>query len=205
MTTLRRFALLFALEMMTMGMAARTAHAQVLTESAPPPWPDPNKFSKGPFASGEMGAFAYLGKAGKYAAPGVAFGVRLGYDLFRWLDVQAHVLGASEDASTPPPTFGQSFQTYLYAGEVRLKLQLRRFQLFAEGGAALAQLSSNVLDVVGVSHGSRFSFAAIGGGGLDYHTLNRHFSVGLGADYVWLQALTGGHALSADVYLRYTR
>ncbi len=184
---------------------ARTARAQVIAEPAPPPWPDPKKFAKGPFASGEVGALVYLGRAGKYTAPGVAFGVRLGYDLFRWLDVQAHVMGASSDASTPPPTVGQSFQTYVYAGEVRLKLQLRRFQLFAEGGAALAQLSSNVLDQVGVTHGSNVSFSVVAGGGLDYHTLNRHFSVGLGVDYVWLQALTGGHALSADVYLRYTR
>jgi hypothetical protein len=152
-----------------------------------------------------VGTLVYLGRAGKYAQPGVAFGVRLGYDLFRWLDVQAHILGASSDASTPPPQFGQSFQTYLYAGEVRLKLQIHRFQLFAEGGAALAQVSTNVLEQVGVTHGSNFTFTVIAGGGLDYHTLNRHFSVGLGGDYVWLATFTGGHALSLDVYLRYTR
>ncbi len=199
-----RLALLFALGM-TMLSTARPARAQVIAEPAPPSWPDPKKFAKGPFASGEVGALVYLGRAGKYTAPGVAFGVRHGYDLFRWLDVQAHVMGASSDASTPPPTFGQSFQTYLYAGEVRLKLQLHRFQLFAEGGAALAQVSTNVLEQVGVTHGSNFSFAVVAGGGLDYHTLNRHFSVGLGADYVWMASFTGGHALSADVYLRYTR
>jgi hypothetical protein len=198
-------ALRFALGMMMLGVVARPAHAQVIAEPAPPPWPDPKKFAKGPFASGEVGALVFLGRAGRYADPGVAFGVRLGYDLLRWLDVQAHVMGASSNASTPPPTFGQSFQTYLYAGEVRLKLQLRRFQLFAEGGAGLGQVSSNVLDQVRVTRGSPFSLAVIGGGGLDYHTLNRHFSVGLGADYVWMQAWRGGHALSADVYLRYTR
>ncbi len=204
MTTRLRFALLLALGMVGM-CTVRPARAQVITEPAPPPWPDPKKFAKGPFASGEVGAFAYLGRAGRYADPGVAFGVRLGYDLVRWLDVQAHVLGASSDATTPPPTTGQSFQTYLYAGEVRLKLQLHRFQLFAEGGAALAQVSTNVLEQVGVTHGSNFSFAVVAGGGLDYHTLNRHFSVGLGADDVWMASFTGGHALSADVYLRYTR
>src|SRR6185436_21086654 len=127
---------------------------------------DPKKFAKGPFASGEVGALVYLGRAGRYADPGVAFGVRLGYDLFRWLAVQAHVLGASSNASTPPPTFGQSFQTYLYAGEVRLSLQIRRFALFAEGGAALAQVSTNVLEQVGVTHGSNFTFAVVAGGGL---------------------------------------
>ncbi len=204
MTTTRvRAALLMLL--VTPMLPARSAHAQVIAEPAPPPWPDPKKFAKGPFASGVVGALVYVGRAGKYVDPGVSFGVRLGYDLVRWLDVQAHVLGASSDASTPPPTFGQSFQTYLYAGEVRLKLQLHRFQLFAEGGAALAQVSTNVLEQVGVTHGNHFSLAVVAGGGLDYHTLNRHFSVGLGADYVWLQAFSGGHALSADVYLRYTR
>ena len=184
---------------------AEEAQAQVIAEPAPPPWPDPKKFAKGPFASGEIGTLVYLARAGKYTDPGVAFGVRLGYDLFRWLDVQAHVMGASSDASLPPPQVGQSFQTYLYAGEVRLKLQIHRFQLFAEGGAALAQVSTNVLERVGVTHGSNFTFAVVAGGGLDYHTLNRHFSVGLGGDYVWLSTFTGGHALSLDVYLRYTR
>ena len=205
MTTRLGLALLLALEMTVVAATAGEARAQVIAEPAPPPFPDPKKFAKGPFASGEVGAFAYVGRAGKYTSPGVAFGVRLGYDLFRWLDVQAHVLGASSDASTPPPQVGQSFQTYLYAGEIRLKLQLHRFQLFAEGGAALAQVSTNVLEQVGVTHGSNFTFAVVGGGGLDYHTLNRHFSVGLGADYVWLASFTGGHAISADVYLRYTR
>ena len=199
-----RLALLLALGM-TMMSTAHQAAAQVIAEPAPPPFPDPKKFAKGPFASGELGAVVFLGKAGRYADPGVAFGVRLGYDLFRWLDVQAHVMGESSNAATPPPQLGQSFQTYLYAGEVRLKLQIHRFQLFAEGGAGLGQLSSNVLDQAGITHGSRFSVAIVGGAGLDYHTLNRHFSVGLGADYVWLSQFTGGHALSLDAYLRYTR
>ena len=201
----RRLALLFALEMTAMLAMAARAEAQVIAEPAPPPWPDPKKFAKGPFASGEVGTLVFLGPIGKYAKPGVAFGVRLGYDLFRWLDVQAHVMGASSDANLPPPTVGQSFQTYLYAGEVRLKLQLRRYQLFAEGGAALGELSTNVLQQVGITRGSEFSFAVVAGGGLDYHTLNRHFSVGLGGDYVWLAQFTGAHSLSLDVYLRYTR
>ncbi|HEY2749067.1 MAG TPA: hypothetical protein VGL86_30815 [Polyangia bacterium] len=200
-----RLALLFALGMTMLFATAQRAEAQVITEPAPPPWPDPKKFAKGPFASGEVGTLVFLGPIGKYAEPGVAFGVRLGYDLFRWLDVQAHVMGASSDAKLPPPTVGQSFQTYLYAGEVRLKLQIHRIQLFAEGGAALAEVSTNVLQQVGITRGSEFSFAVVAGGGLDYHTLNRHFSVGVGGDYVWLSQFTGGHGLSLDVYLRYTR
>ena len=200
-----RLALLLALGMTMMSMA-RAGGAR---RSSPSPRrrrsPIRRSSPRGPSPRASSAPLVFLGKAGRYADPGVAFGVRLGYDLFRWLDVQAHVMGESSNASTPPPQLGQSFQTYLYAGEVRLKLQLHRFQLFAEGGAGLGQLSSNVLDQVGVTHGSRFSVAIVGGAGLDYHTLNRHFSVGLGADYVWLAAFTGGHALSLDAYLRYTR
>jgi hypothetical protein len=197
--------LLLALGMIVQLSTEPRARAQVIAEPAPPPWPDPKKFAKGPFVSGELGTMMFLGRAGRYADPGVAFGVRLGYDVFRWLAVQGHVIGSSADANLPPPTVGQSFQTYLFAGELRFTLQIRRFALFGEGGAALALLSSNILDQVNISHGGLTSFSVIGGAGLDYHTLNRHFSVGVGADYVWMQAWNGGHALSIDAYLRYTR
>ncbi len=182
----------------------RVAQAQVVTEPAPPLWPDPKKFAKGPFASGELGALVFFGRAGRYSSAGPAFGVRLGWDIFRWLDVQAHLMGSSHDAQTPPPTSGQSFQTLLYAGEVRLKLQIRRFQLFAEGGAGLGQITSNVLDQVGVTNGHLFTLAVIAGGGLDYHTLNRHFSVGLGVDYLYLNDWHHTSSLTAQAYLRYT-
>lgn len=181
------------------------ARAQVVAEPAPPPWPDPKKFAKGPFASGELGALVFLGHAGKYAGPGPTFGVRLGYDVLRWLAVQAHVMGSSEDATLPPPTSGQSFQTLLYTGEVRLSVAIHRFALFAEGGAGIGQVTSNVLDMVGVTDGHSVSLAVVAGGGLDYHTLNRHFSVGLGVDYLWLQSFASSSALSVDAYLRYTR
>jgi hypothetical protein len=180
------------------------ARAQVVTEPPPPLWPDPKKFAKGPFASGEIGALVFFGRAARYASPGPVFGVRLGWDLFRWLDVQAHVAGSSHDANTPPPTFGQSFQVLMYTGEVRLKLQIRRFQLFAEGGAGLGQITSNVLDQVGVTDGNHYSLVVIAGGGLDYHTLNRHFSVGLGADYLFLADWHQQSSLTAQAYLRYT-
>ena len=63
---LRRLALLSALGMTTLS-TAQTAEAQVIAEPAPPPWPDPRKFAKGPFASGEVGTLVYLGRAGRYA------------------------------------------------------------------------------------------------------------------------------------------
>jgi hypothetical protein len=199
-TRLPRLAIVVA----ALASLAGPARAQVIAEPAPPPFPDPKKFARGFFAEGDLGAAVFLGRAGRYASPGVMMGARLGYDLFRWLAVQAHVVGVSANANLPPPTVGQTFQTYVFAGEARFGLQLRRFQLFAEGGGGAVMLSNNILDAVGVSHGSRASFAVVAGGGLDYHTLNRHFSFGLGADYVWMGQFTNAHALTVDGYLRYT-
>ncbi len=195
---------------LTVGLGAATlapvaARAQVITEPAPPPPPDPSKFARGFFASGELGALVFLGHTGRYAGPGPAFGVRLGYDLFRWMAIQAHVAGASSDADTPPPTSGQAFQTLLYMGELRFTARIRRVALFAEGGAGAAQLTSNVLDLVNITRGQLFSLAVVGGGGIDYHTLNRHFSVGLDADYIWMQGFSKTSSLTASAYLRYTK
>ncbi len=189
----------------TVTVAPAVAHAQVITEPPPPSWPDPSKFARGFFATGELGALVFLGKAGRYAGPGPAFGVRLGYDIFRFMDVQVHVTGGSNDADTPAPTSGQAFQTLLYTGELRFTARFRRVGLFAEGGAGVAQLTSNVLDLVGITDGQRFSLAVVGGGGIDYHTLNRHFSVGLDADYVWMEGFSKTSSLTASAYLRYTK
>lgn len=180
------------------------ATAQVIAEQAPPRFPDPKKFARGFYAQGEIGALTYLGKAGKYAGPGAAFGVRLGYDVLRWLSVQAHVLGATAEATIPGPNQGQAFQTLVYGGEAHFQAQIRRFGLFAEAGAACAQIASNVLDDAGVTNGNHFSLAVVAGGGLDYHTLNRHFSFGVSADYLWLANFDKSHAISAQAFLKYT-
>ena len=164
--------------------------AQVITEPAPPPWPDPKKFAKGPFASGEVGTLVFSARAGKYAEPGVAFGVRLGYDLFRWLDVQAHVLGAELrrlDAAAAVrsvvPDLPLRRRGASQAADPPLPA-LRRGRRGA--GAGLDQRAR-----AGRRHPRQRTsrFAVVAGGGLDYHTLNRHFSVGLGADYLWLADL----------------
>ncbi len=183
---------------------AAPARAQVIAEPAPPAFPDPKKFAHGFYAEGDVGAVVFLGRAGRYAAPGPVFGARIGYDFTRWLAVQAHVAGASNDANLPPPTVGQTFQTYEFAGEARFAIPIQRFQIFAQGGAGVAVLSTNVLDSVGVTHGGHATLIIVGGGGLDYHTLNRHFSVGLGGDYAWLANFTNAHALEITAYLKYT-
>ena len=185
-------------------LGAGSARAQVISEQAPPRFPDPKHFARGFYAQGELGALTYLGRAGKYAGPGAAFGVKLGYDVLRWLSVQAHVMGASAEAKIPGPNEGQSFQTLVYGGEAHLQAQIRRVGLYAEAGAACAQIASNVLDAANVTNGHRFTVAAVAGGGVDYHTLNRHFSFGIGADYLFLAKFDKSHAISAQAFLKYT-
>jgi hypothetical protein len=187
-----------------LALASVPARAQVITEPKPPPFPDPKKFARGFFAQGEIGALFFVGNTASYAAAGPSFGMRLGYDLFRFLALQLHVAGASHEATLPPPTSGQSLQSYLYAAEVRAQIQIRRVALSLDGGAGLAQLSSNVLDQVAVTNGTLYSLAVVAGAGFDYHTLNRHFSLGLNVDYIWMQAFSDTHALAATAYLRYT-
>jgi hypothetical protein len=108
--------------------------------------------------------------------------------------------------NAPPPASDQTLQTYLYEAELRFKLQVRRFGLFAQAGAGLGQLSTNLLDLFTVTGGRLFSAALVAGGGLDYHTLNRHFSFGLNSEYVWLAQMGpgGSHGLTINGYLRYT-
>jgi hypothetical protein len=131
--------------------------------------------------------------------------VRLGYDILRWLSVQGHVLGSAGSVNLPGPEHGQSYETLVYGGEVHLQAQIRRVGLFAEGGVACAQIPTNVLDEAGITGGHHFSLAAIGGGGIDFHTLNRHFSFGASVDYLWMEKFDKSSALSAQAFIKYTR
>lgn len=178
------------------------ALAQVVTEPAPPQFPDPKKFSKGFFASGELGATAYFGKLGHAAAPGISFGIRTGYDVLRYLSIELRISGQSSSATTPAPVVGQTFQLFLYGGDVRFTLPIKQVSVSLEGGAALGQLSSNVLQPIGIS--TKLSVVALAGLGVDYHTLNKHFSLGLAADYLYLHQFGRAHGLQTVAYLRYT-
>lgn len=204
----------FAHLVVAAALAAPTAaRAQVVGETPTVKFPDARRFARGPFAEGDVGAMLYLGRLGQFAEPGPAFAIRLGYDLQRWLAVQAYAGATMSSASAPPPFLGQSFQTYWYGLEGRLQLQLRRVGLYLAGGAGGLNLSSNLFGVdrrdpsgadFNVTFVRRFTFIALAGAGIDLHTLNRHFSVGLAADYMWLAQFSSSHALSLAAYLRYT-
>jgi len=185
---------------------APAARAQVTAEPANAVvFPDPNKFARGLYTEGEIGAVAFFGRAGDTVSPGFAVGARVGYDLFRWLALQAHFLGSTHQLSDcAGPLSGQLLQTYQAALEGKLTLRFGQASIFGEGGIGVARLSTNALYVLMVEPQYRVGFTAGGGAGADYHSLSRHFSVGVRGDYLVMTNLSSSQELMATTYLRYT-
>jgi len=185
---------------------ASAARAQVTAEPASAVvFPDPNKFARGLYTEGEIGAVAFFGRAGDTVSPGFAVGARVGYDVFRWLALQAHFLGSTHQLSDGAGALsGQLLQTYQAALEGKLTLRFGQASIFGEGGIGVARLSTNALYVLMVEPQYRVGFTAGGGAGADYHSLSRHFSVGVRGDYLVMTNLSSSQELMATTYLRYT-
>jgi hypothetical protein len=187
------------------SVLAPQARAQVTKEPDVAIFPDPNKFAHGLYTEGELGAVAFFGPAGDNVAPGFAIGARLGYDVFRFFAVQVHGLGSTHlTKAGDHPQGDQLIQTYQGTVEGKLTLRFGQVSLFGEGGVGVTRLSTNILYVLGVEQQYRTGLTAGGGGGVDYHSLSRHFSIGLRGEYYWLRDLSSSKALIATTYLRYT-
>jgi hypothetical protein len=184
---------------------ASAARAQVTAEPSAVVFPDPNKFARGLYTEGEIGAVAFFGPAGDNVSPGFAIGARLGYDIFRWLALQAHFLGSTHQLSGEAgPLTGQLLQTYQAVLEGKLTLRFGQTSLFGEGGIGAARLSTNALYALMVEPKYRVGFVAGGGAGVDYHSLSRHFSIGIRGDFLVMSNLSSSQELMATTYLRYT-
>jgi hypothetical protein len=186
-------------------LPAARAHAQVTKEPEAAIFPDPKKFAHGLYTEGEIGAVAFFGPAGENVAPGFAIGARLGYDVFRFFAVQAHALGSTHlTKANDRPQGDQLIQTYQGTVEGKLTLRFGQLSIFGEGGVGLVRLSTNLLYQLGVEQQYRTGLTAGGGAGIDYHSLSRHFSIGLRGELYWLRDLSASKALIATTYLRYT-
>ena len=189
--------------------AASTAHAQVTDEPNPVIFPDPTKFARGLYTEGEIGSVVLFGPAGGKVGPGFALGTRVGYDVTRFFAVQLHGIGSTHQLSLPGmPQDEQLLQLYQAMVEGKLTYRFGQVSILAEGGIGVARLSSNLLATIPYQGGYltrwRTGLTAGGGAGFDYHSLSRHFSVGLRGDYFWLRDISGSRDLIATTYLRYT-
>jgi Outer membrane protein beta-barrel domain len=190
--------------LLTSSTLASRARAQVTKEPDAAVFPDPNKFAHGLYTEGEVGAVSFFGPAHDAIGTGFAIGTRVGYDVTRWLAFQAHGLGSTHLTKDDGRPLGdQLLQTYQGTLEGKLTWRFGQLSIFGEGGLGVARLSTNLLNELMLAR-YRTGFTAGGGGGLDYHSLSRHFSIGLRGEYYWLRDVSGSEDLIVTTYLRYT-
>lgn len=188
----------------TIPLGVASAYGQITHEPAAP-LPDPRKFARGWFIEAEMGAFAPLGEA-KPLGVGVGVGARLGYDLARFVALALHAFGSTHKTDFgSAPQSGQLLQLYQLVSELKLTVPLRQVSVFAVGGAGLASASTNLLGTTELSaRDDTTGLMFLGGLGLDYHPLARHFSFGARASFCRLQTLRAPGGITATSYVRFT-
>jgi hypothetical protein len=161
--------------------------------------------STGWFAEGGLGTVNFLGKTASDAALGPALDFRLGRDLFSWFSVGLELAASSHEATLPPPPEGQWFQLYRGGADVRVGGRFDRIALFAEGLIGGTFISSNVLEKVMITKPAKsFSVTFQGGAGLEYQLENRHYALGLAADFFIEPQFASMQGIDTRLYLRYT-
>lgn len=131
--------------------------------------------------------------------------MRLGYDLFSWLGVGAHLTASTHEATVPPPPEGEYFQLYSAVAEGRVGFRIGPIGVFAQGGAGFGYISSNVLSKVGiVEPGEQLTTAVRAGGGLEYQLQNRHYAFGLDGEWSLYPAFDSTAVATVRTFLRYT-
>jgi hypothetical protein len=129
----------------------------------------------------------------------------VGYDLFSWFGVGAHLTASTHEATVPPPPEGEYFQLYSAIAEARLGFRIERIRIFVQGGAGLGAISSNVLTKVGiVDPGETFTLALRAGGGLEYQLQNRHYAFGIDGEWSLYQAFDSTATATIRTFVRYT-
>jgi hypothetical protein len=161
--------------------------------------------ASGAYAEIGLGAAGFLGAARDHGAVGPTAALRVGYDLLSFFSIGGRLELESHAATVPPPPEDQYFQLYHLGGDARVSARIGAIGLFADGGLGLSLVSTNVLAKVGVTDPDEHltvSFAA--GGGLEYQLMNRHYALGLAAQWSLYPGFDAAQAVAARTYLRYT-
>lgn len=182
---------------------ARVAWGQVTDAPAPQLFPDPSKFSYGMYTAGEVGGVTVLGPLHAHLGPGWGLGLAVGYDVTRWLAIEARGLGSTHTTHfSDGPQDGELLQLYQGLGALRLSLRHRSLALSASAEGGVLHTSTNVLATAGLND-QRTSLVYGGGLGVEYHTLSRHFAVGLRGSYAQARGLDHTQLLVTTAFLRY--
>jgi opacity protein-like surface antigen len=161
--------------------------------------------SRGIVAEAGIGAAGFIGPDAGYAAIGPTLDLRIGYDLTSWFSLGLHTGASTHEATVPPPPEGEYFQLYVAQADGRLGFRLDRLAFFADGGAGVSYISSNILAKVDVLEpGERFSVTFSAGGGIEYQLLNRHYAFGLAGQWWLMPQFDALQGFTSRLYLRYT-
>jgi hypothetical protein len=186
-----------------MVAAPASVRAQVTEAPKPELFPDPSKFAYGLYTEGELGAVIVLGPVGPHVRPGWGLGLAVGYDLTRWLAVEARGLGSTHVTDFPnQPEDGELLQLYTLFAALKLSIRYRYLALSADGGAGILRTSTNILATAGFND-RRTSLVYGGGLAAEYHTLSRHFSFGVRASFFDAPDLGKSYALTTTASVRY--
>src|SRR5262249_27057234 len=78
------------------------------------------------YSAADLRAPFSLGSGGSHAAPGPAFGARLGWEPRSWLTLGAFVYGSAHEATVPTPSSGELFQLYEVGADLRFTTRVGR-------------------------------------------------------------------------------
>jgi len=189
----------------TLLLLAAPATAQITSEPASP-YPDETQFARGLYGEAELGTLMFLADAREQLGFGTALGARVGYDLMRWAAIQVHAFGSTHTTHFgDAPQSGQLLQIYQGTAELKLTIRFGQLAALAFGGAGVARLSTNLLGTTGLTDPEVQEGAVLlGGAGVDYHTLSRHFSFGVLASFARYLAIHAPGAVGLSTYVRYT-
>jgi hypothetical protein len=194
-----------AVALSLLAMASPPARAQVTEAPKAELFPDPSKFAYGLYTEGNLGAVVVLGAAGSHLRPGWGLGLKVGYDLTKWLAVEARGMGSTHVTDFPDaPQDGELMQLYHLSGALKLSLRYRYLAVSIDGGAGIVRTSTNILTTVPGLGDRQISLAYGGGLSVEYHTLSRHFAFGVHVAFFQIPTIGQSHTLLSTALMRYT-
>jgi len=168
-------------------------------------FPDPSKFAYGLYTQGDLGAVTVLGAAGSHLRPGWGLGLTVGYDLTKWLAIEARGVGSTHVTEFPDaPQDGELMQLYHLSAALKLSIRYRYIAVSVDGGAGVVRTSTNILTTVPGLGEHKTSLAYGGGLSCEYHTLSRHFAFGVHAAFFQIPGIGQSHTLLTTALMRYT-
>jgi hypothetical protein len=167
-------------------------------------------YSHGLFVEGWIGGRGFQGGVGRFSDPGLYATVALGLEIIPdWVMLLVAGEASIHATDAPAPPSPTVFELLGAFGAVRLQVPFTsRFALWGQGEGGIFVATGDVLPTYGFQDSEDISLMFGASGGIDWHLLNRHYSMGIlgGARlYPNLNSFDGEVALGIHLaaYFRY--